>query len=63
MALEGKEEHVLFLFYFLFTAIWRWTTTTRIASEDNTYHGLWYTSRGVLVGTINISMGPLDSYE
>ena len=27
--------------------------------QDSTYHGLWYTSRGVLVGTGNSSMGPL----
>ena len=26
--------------------------------QDSTYHGLCYTSRGVLVGTRNISMGP-----
>ena len=26
--------------------------------QDNTYHGLWYTSRGALAGTRNSSMGP-----
>ena len=26
--------------------------------QDNTYHGLCYTSRGTLAGTRNISMGP-----
>ena len=26
--------------------------------QDNTYHGLCYTSRGALVGTRNSSMGP-----
>ena len=26
--------------------------------QDNTYHGLCYTSRGVLAGTRNNSMGP-----
>ena len=26
--------------------------------QDNTYHGLCYTSRGALAGTRNISMGP-----
>ena len=26
--------------------------------QDNTYHGLCYTSRGALAGTINSSMGP-----
>ena len=26
--------------------------------QDNTYHGLCYTSRGTLVGTRNSSMGP-----
>ena len=26
--------------------------------EDNTYHGLCYTSRGALAGTRNSSMGP-----
>ena len=26
--------------------------------QDNTYHGLWYTSRGALVGTRNSSMDP-----
>ena len=25
--------------------------------QDNTYHGLWYTSRGALAGTRNSSMG------
>ena len=28
--------------------------------QDDTYHGLCYTSRGVLVGTRNSSMGPLN---
>ena len=28
--------------------------------QDNTYHGLCYTSRGGLAGTRNSSMGPLD---
>ena len=28
--------------------------------QDNTYHGLWYTSRGALAGTRNSSMGPPD---
>ena len=28
-------------------------------SQDNTYHGLCYTSRGALAGTRNSSMGPL----
>ena len=27
--------------------------------QDNTYHGLCYTSRGTLAGTRNCSMGPL----
>ena len=27
--------------------------------QDSTYHGLCYTSRGALAGTINSSMGPL----
>ena len=27
--------------------------------QDNTYHGLCYTSRGALAGTRNSSMGPL----
>ena len=27
--------------------------------QDNTYHGLYYTSRGALAGTRNSSMGPL----
>ena len=26
--------------------------------QDNTYHGLWYTSRGALAGARNSSMGP-----
>ena len=26
--------------------------------QDNTYHGLWYTSHGALAGTRNSSMGP-----
>ena len=26
--------------------------------QDNTYHGLYYTSRGALAGTRNSSMGP-----
>ena len=26
--------------------------------QDSTYHGLCYTSRGALAGTINSSMGP-----
>ena len=26
--------------------------------QDNTYHGLWYTSHGSLAGTRNSSMGP-----
>ena len=26
--------------------------------QDNTYHSLWYTSRGILAGTRNSSMGP-----
>ena len=29
-----------------------------INSKDNTYHGLWFTSRGALAGTRNSSMGP-----
>ena len=28
--------------------------------QDNTYHGLCYTSRGALAGTRNSSMGPLQ---
>ena len=31
--------------------------------QDNTYHGLWYTSRGALAGTRNISMGPLSDRQ
>ena len=30
-----------------------------IIRQDDTYHGLCYTSRGVLAGTRNSSMGPL----
>ena len=30
--------------------------------QDNTYHGLCYTSRGALAGTRNSSMGPLNKY-
>ena len=30
--------------------------------QDNTYHGLCYTSRGALAGTRNSSMGPLPAY-
>ena len=30
--------------------------------QDNTYHGLCYTSRGALAGTRNSSMGPIDVY-
>ena len=30
--------------------------------QDNTYHGLRYTSRGALAGTRNSSMGAQDSY-
>ena len=26
--------------------------------QDNTYHGLWYTSSGAMAGTRNSSMGP-----
>ena len=29
-----------------------------IHRQDSTYHGLCYTSRGALAGTINTSMGP-----
>ena len=31
--------------------------------QDNTYHGLCYTSRGALAGTRNSSMGKLQAYR
>ena len=30
--------------------------------QDNTYHGLYYTSHGALAGTRNSSMGPLNGF-
>ena len=49
-----KETHLGY-FYQLTTRVLLYASAQR---QDNTYHGLCYTSRGALAGTRNSSMGP-----
>ena len=64
-----------FIYGYMASDIWLWTILivrkeTRLTArvllyapshiQDNTYHGLCYTSRGALAGTRNSSMGPLS---